>query len=204
MTGSACDDGTVHEPPPSRRYPPDTIWRFPPPPVSRLWLVTAIVGGLLGLSAVGGAFTYMAANFGRDIPGFIDDQRVLEVAVRECKLMTSTVEGFSVNGSRDDRLDALRDQNTAVTKMVDRIRSLSAKVRGSDRPLDEWLDDWEALVSGRERYVGQQRRGEDAMFRVPKSPDGEPINVRMDMAGEDVCAVPEVLLKPHLAGTQKV
>ncbi len=194
----------VHEPPSSRPYPPDTIWRFPPPPVSRLWLVAAIVGGLLGLSAAGGAFTYMSMNFGRDIPGFIDDQRVLKVAVRECKLMTSTVKGFPVDGSPDDRLDALRDQNTAVTKMVDRIRSLSAKVRGSDRPLDEWLDDWESLVSGRERYVGQQRSGDDAKFRVPTSPDGEPINERMDMAGEDVCAVPQVLLKPHLAGTQEI
>lgn len=194
----------VHEPPPSRRYPPDTVWRFPPPPVSRLWLVTAIVGGVFGLTAVGGAFTYMGTNFGRDIPGFIDDQRVLKVAVRECKLMTSTVKGFPVDGSQDARLDALRDQNTAVKKMVDRIRSLSAKVRESDQPLDQWLDDWETLVSGRERYVGQQRRGDDTKFRVPKSPDGEPINVRMNMAGEDVCAVPKVLLKPHLAGAQEI
>jgi hypothetical protein len=194
----------VHESPPSRPYPPDTIWRFAPPPVSRLWLVAAIVGGVLGLFAVGGAFTYMAANFQRDIPGFIDDRRVLEVAVRECKLMTSTVKGFPVDGSPDDRLDALRDQNSAVTKMVDRIRKLSAKVRESDQPLDQWLDDWEALVSGRERYVGQQRRGVDSTFRVPRSPDGEPINQRMNMAGEDVCAVPDVLLKPHLAGAQKI
>ena len=60
------------------------------------------------------------------------------------------------------------------------------------------------MVSGRERYVGQQRSGDGAKFRVPRSPDGEPINERMDMAGEDVCAVPKVLLKPHLAGTQEI
>jgi hypothetical protein len=39
---------------------------------------------------------------------------------------------------------------------------------------------------------------------VPRSPDGVPINERMDLAGEDVCPVPEVLLKPHLAGTKGV
>lgn len=194
----------VHEPPPSRPYPPDTIWRFPPPPVSRLWLVAAIVGGLLGLFSAGGALAYLAINTERDLPGFINDPRVLKVAVRECKLMTSTVEGQPFTGSPEERLDALRDQNTAVTKMVDKIRSLGTKVRGSDQPLDAWLDDWEALVSGRERYIGQQRRGEDAKFRVPRSPDGDPINVRMDMAAEDVCDVPKVLLKPHLAGTQTI
>jgi len=194
----------VPEPPASGPYPPDTVWRFPPPPVSRLWLVAAIVGGLLGLFSAGGALTYLALNTERDIPGFIDDRRVLKVAVRECKLMTSTVKGQPFTGSQDERLDALRDQNTAVTTMIDRIRSISSKVRGSDRPLDAWLEDWEALVTGRERYIGQQRRGEDAKFRVPRSPDGDPINVRMDMAAEEVCDVPDVLLEPHLAGTQEV
>ena len=191
----------VHEPPRSGPYPPDTMWRFPPPPVSRLWLVAAIVGGVLGLLAAGGALTFLVVNMDRDLPGFIDDRRVLKVAVRECKLMTSTVKGQPFDGTPEDRLDALRDQNSAVEKMVDRIRSISAKVRGSDQPLDAWLDDWEALVSGREQYIGQQRRGDDAKFRVPRSPDGEPINERMDMAAEDVCDVPDVLLEPHLAGT---
>ena len=194
----------MHEPPASGPYPPDTTWRFPPPPVSRLWLVAAIVGGVLGLLASVGAFTFLALNAQRDRPGFIDDERVLKVAVRECKLMTSTVQGQPFDGSPDDRLDALRDQNTAVEKMVDRIRSISSKVRGSDRPLDAWLDDWETLVSDRERYIRQQRRGEDAEFRVTRTPDGDPINVRMDLAAEDVCDVPEVLLEPHLAGSQEI
>lgn len=194
----------VHEPPASGRYPPDTIWRFPPPPVSRLWLVAAIVGGLLGLFTAVGAFTFLAVNVERDLPGFINDERVLKVAVRECTLMTSTVKGQPFDGSSGDRLDALRDQNTAVEKMVDRIRSIRATVRESDRPLDAWLDDWETLVSVRERYIGQQRRGEDAEFRVPRTHDGEPITERMNMAAEEVCKVPDVLLEPHLAGSQEV
>lgn len=194
----------VHEPPAPGPYPPDTIWRFPPPPVSRLWLVAAIVGGLLGLFTSVGAFTYLALNVERDLPGFISDERVLKVAVRECKLMTSTVKGQPFDGSSGDRLDALRDQNTAVERMVDRIRSISAKVRESDRPLDAWLDDWETLVSDRERYIGQQRRGEAGEFRVPRTPDGDPINERMDLAAEEVCTVPNVLLEPHLAGSQRI
>ena len=88
--------------------------------------------------------------------------------------------------------------------MVERIREVESKVRESDQPLDAWLADWETLVSGREAYLGQRRRGEDTEFRVPRSPDGDPINVRMDMAGEDVCAVPEVLLNPDLAGTRPI
>lgn len=194
----------MHQPSEARPYPPDSIWRFPPPPVSRLWLVAAIVGGVFGLFSVGGAFTYLAFNAERDIPGFIDDERVLETAVRECRLMTSTVQDLPVDGSPDDRLDALADQNTAVKTMVNRIRSLGSAVRESDQPLDAWLADWEALVSGREDYLGQRRRGVDTTFRVPRSPDGVPINERMDMAAEDVCKVPKVLLKPELAGTRPV
>ena len=172
--------------------------------MSRLWLVAAIVGGVLGLLASAGAFTFLALNTDRDLPGLINDERVLKVAVRECKLMTSTVQGQPFDGSPDDRLDALRGQNTAVEKMVDRIRSISSKVRGSDRPLDAWLDDWETLVSDRERYIRQQRRGEDAEFRVTRTSDGDPINERMDLAAEDVCDVPDVLLEPHLAGSQEI
>ena len=195
---------SVLEPPEARPYPPDSIWRFPPPPVSRLWLVAAIVGGVLGLTSIGAAFTYLALNAERDIPGFIDDERVLGTAIREGRLMTSTVQGLTAEGTPDDRLDAIADQNTAVRHMVDRIRSLSSKVRESDQPLDAWLADWEALVSGREDYLGQRRRGVGTEFRVPRTSDGEPINVRMDMAAEDVCPVPDVLLNPDLAGTRPI
>ncbi len=193
------------EPPESRPYPPDSIWRFPPLPVARLWLVAAIVGGVIGLAAFGTAATYLAINAERDIPGFIDDERVIKVATRECRLMTSTVEGLPVNGPPDERLDGLADQNTAVMNMVERIRELSSDVRESDEPLDAWLADWESLVAGRENYLDQQRRGVDnAVFRVPRTSDGDPINKRMDMAAEGSCVVPEVLLKPHLAGTRPI
>ena len=199
---AACDDGRVHVPPESGPYPPDTVWRFPPPPVSRLWLVAAIVAGVLGLSAAGAGFTYLAVNVERDIPGFINNEQVLTVAIRECRLMTSTVEGFTTDGTPDDLLDVLADQNTAVTTMIERIRSLESTVRESDQPLEAWLADWEALVTRREHYLARQRRGVDAEFRVPHSPDGQPINERMDAAAEDVCDVPDVLLEPELAGTQ--
>ena len=149
--------------------------------------------------------TYLGMNVERDIPGFINNERVLKIAVRECRLMTSTVEGFPADGTPGDRLDVLADQNKAVTKMVGRIRSLATEVRQSDEPLEAWLADWEALVAGRENYLDQQRRGvENAVFRVPRTSDGEPINKRMDMAAEEVCSVPDVLLKPDLAGTRPI
>lgn len=193
------------EPSEQRPYPPPTIWRFAPPPISGLWLAAAIVGGLLGMSMVVGAFTFLGLNGDRDLPGFIDDVTVLEIAERECELMTSTVEGLVVDGTPEERLSALADQNTAVSIMVDRIRTeASSAVREADRPVDAWLEDWEALVAGREDYLGQKRRGLDGDFRVPRSPDGLPINERMDLAGEEVCPVPDVLLEPELAGTRPI
>ncbi len=199
-----CDDGRVPEPSEPRPYPPRTVWHFPPPPVSRLWLVAAIVGGLLGVGVTVAAFTFMALNVDRDIPGFIDDQRVVEIAERECKLMTSTVEGLEKDGRPGGRLDVLADQNSAVTTMVDRIRLIASSVREADRPVDDWLEDWEALVAGREDYLGKQRRGVDADFRVPRTRDGDPITERMELAAEEVCPVPDVLLEPELTGTQPV
>lgn len=172
--------------------------------MSRLWLVAAILGGLAALFALGGGATYVALNETRDVPGLIDDDEVIDLAERECRLMTSTVEGFPAGISAAGRLDLLDDQNAAIRKMVERIRSSEPGARKSDQPLDAWLADWETLASSRADYVDLRRRGIDADFRVPRSPDGDPISVRMDTAGEDVCEVPEILLRPDLVGTRPV
>ncbi len=204
MDAPACDDEAVSGPPTPGRYPPDQVWQFPPPPLSRWSLVAAIASVVVGLLAFGGAMTYLVINADRDIPGFIDDPTVLEVAVEECRLMRSTIEGLPFDGTSSQRLDSLADQNTAVQHMVDRIRSVRPKAGSADQPLERWLADWEALVSGRDRYIRQQRRGLDTPFRVPRTADGDPINERMDAAGENVCRVPATLLRPHLAGAQEV
>jgi hypothetical protein len=77
-------------------------------------------------------------------------------------------------------------------------------LRTGDQPLDDWLSDWETLASGRDDYINLQRRGIDSRFKVPRSPDGDPINERMDVAGAEVCNVPKSLLRPDLAGATKV
>jgi hypothetical protein len=192
----------VHEPPGLGSYPPDSYWRFPPPPVSRAWLFAAIAAGILCLLAFGAGATYLALGAGRDIPGFIDNQRVLDLASRECRLMTSTVEGLPFDGTPSERLDALDDQSAAVTRMVVHIRSVGRKTVKSDRPLDSWLADWEALVASRQAYLGKQRSGVNADFRLPRTPNGDPITERMNVAGEDICTVPGVLLHPDLAGAR--
>lgn len=185
-------------------YPPAQIWRFPPTPVSRGWLVAAIAAGVIGLVGFGGAATYFAMNGERDLPGFIDDEQVIKVAKSECRLMIATVEGTPVGGGPDERLSALADQNAAVTTMVERIRSLEPEIRRSDKPLDAWLADWEALVSGRETYLDRERRGGSSTFTLPKTADGDPITDRMNQAGADVCKVPKVLLRPDLAGARPI
>jgi len=194
----------VSDPSDERPYPPATSWRFPPPPVSRIWLFAAILGSLVGLLAAGTALVFLGLNSERDVPGFIDDQRVVKVAKRECRLMTSTVEGMEAPGTPDQRMAALSDQNRAVTIMVDRIRAVSSDIRDGDQPVDGWLEDWEVLVQSREAWLDAQRNGSSAGFRVPRTTDGEPISERMDAAAEDVCKVPRVLLKPTLAGTTTI
>ena len=120
--------------------------------------------------------------------------------------MTSTVKGLPIERlGPTSGSTRCADQNTAVMNMVDRIREISSKVRESDQPLDAWLADWESLVSGRRALHRPAAPGDDNKnFRVPRTPDGDPINERMDMAAEDVCAVPDVLLSPDLAGTRAI
>jgi hypothetical protein len=164
----------------------------------------SITAGVAALVTMGASVAVLAELGDRDFPGIIDDDHVVDVARRECRLMTSTVEGMPFDGTPDERLAALSDQNLAVLTMVENIRRIDAAERAADRPVDGWLADWEALVRARTDYLARVRRGGSTDFRVPRAPDGSPITERMELAGSNVCDVPDVLLEPRSAGGSDV
>lgn len=186
------------------RYPPDEIWRFPAPPLSRGWLWLGLCISLVSLVIIAIAVAVAAPLESRDMPGIIDDDHVIEVARRECRLMTSTVEGLPLDGTPQERLAALDDQNVAVLLMVEHIRRLDLAERAADRPVNAWLADWERLVMARTDYLGTVHTGDSPDFTVPKARDGAPITDRMEAAGSSVCKVPRVLLEPDTAGATAV
>jgi hypothetical protein len=164
----------------------------------------SIASGVASLLVMGTAVAVIAELGNDDYPGIIDDDHVVDVARHECRLMTSTVEGMPIDGTPEERLAALSDQNLAVLTMVENIRRIDATERAADRPVDAWLADWEALVRARADYLTRVRRGGSTAFRVPRSADGSPITERMELAGSDVCDVPDVLLEPRSAGGSDV
>jgi hypothetical protein len=167
-----------------------------------LWV--SIAAGVASVLVMATAVVVIGELSDRDYPGIIDDDHVVDIARRECRLMTSTVEGMPLDGTPRERLAALSDQNVAVLTMVENIRRIDADERASDRPVDSWLADWESLVRARADYLERVRRGGSTDFRVPRAPDGSPITERMEIAGSDVCDVPDVLLHPRSAGSTSV
>lgn len=89
------------------------------------------------------------------------------------------------------RTAAMTAENTAIDRLVRRMRGLGARRLEADPPALEWVGDWAALAGARERYAGDLVAGRPATFQMPRTPDGFRVVDRID----DVpgCAVPERL-----------
>lgn len=129
-----------------------------------------------------------------DRPELIDDPSVVTTVERACADMTRAVRKLAPEAGMTtaQQVVALRSQSTAVTAMVNTVRDLGPEVLAGDRPTEDWLRDWESLVSARDLAIDRIARGMDSDFQVPVE-DGEPITTRM--SGLDQCTVPATLLQ---------
>lgn len=178
-------------------YPPhEDAWRFAAPPLRRRWAVaawSACIGSMVVALALAASIVVLAS---RDLPGVLDDDRVLEKVEHECELMAVYVDQIRVAGTREERAEAIRDQNAAVVTMTKAIRRLGPEVRAGDAPLEGWLADWDRLVTARETYASALEAGTPAELVVPTATDGTSVDVRMDRVADSVCTVPATLLDP--------
>lgn len=192
------------EPPP---YPPRGVWSFPPPPVGKSWfwisIVSAVVGSLLGLSLIVTA----AVLESNDAPGLIEDPVLLDTIYDACDVMTVVVEDLDFGSQPEDLATTIREQNTAVTEMVESIRQLPGEVISADSPTEAWLRDWIRLATAREAYARTLEEYGDRTgpFNVPVDADELPIYYRMeDALLEDVCRVPDALIDPGQQSTSTI
>lgn len=186
-------------------YPPARVWSFPPPPVRRRWFWVALTSSILATASVAALVVATAATAGDDAPGLIQDTRVLGAIDTECASMTDLVESYPLGDSSRDLAAAIRDQNRAVTSMIDTIAELPASVLRDDDPTLAWLGDWRSLVEARAGFADRLDEGLTGDFDVPRDGDGRPIDERMhDALLDDVCEVPPVLLNPRGAGTSSI
>lgn len=192
-------------PPGTPDYPPRVQrWRFADPPVQRRWFWAAVVAGPLAVLLTVTAFVGLVVLDQRDSPGLIDDLEVSELVTEECETMTTAVEGLPLVGGPQERAATVRSQTLAVVQMVERIRSGAGEIDAADRPLDDWLDDWDALIGARTTFAAEVAAGDDTEIEVPLDDDGEEITVRMNRAAMLVCEVPDALLEPEFADSREV
>ncbi|AXT85178.1 hypothetical protein C6I20_08250 [Aeromicrobium sp. A1-2] len=179
--------------------PPRNAWEYPPPPISRRWKWVAILAGLAGLAG-GSSLLVTAIVLGTSgAPGIIDDEDLIRVIERECRTMTESVESTRLIGSLPQQARAIQQQNRAVSRMVSAIERGRAQAIREDRPTEQWLADWRAIVEARNRFVLELVENGAASFDMPLDPDGVPVNVRMEDAwlAESSCDVPSVLVSPY-------
>ena len=133
------------------------------------------VGIAIGAVQAYGFWIYMS----HDRLGFIDHPEVVDAAESSCGEMHRRVGEAGSLTSADQRRSA---ENAAILDMIDEIRRVGAATLEDDRPVPDWLRDWERLVAAR-------KAGEP----VPRV-DGEPLPRRMnelaDDSGLEVCRVP--------------
>ncbi|MBC7633340.1 hypothetical protein [Aeromicrobium sp.] len=182
-------------------YPPArNAWDYPPPPVSHGWKWVAIAAAVLSLlAAVALASTaYIAGT--HDNPGLIQDQRMLDVIGRECLIMTATVDSMPVFGPPRQQAAILEDQDAAVLTMVEAIRKARDRTGSDDRPITQWLNDWERLVGARETLAEALQTSPTSNLYIPADESGNPIDERMnDALILSECVVPHALVDPYIA-----
>lgn len=143
-----------------------------------------------------GVFGWLAAVEQEDLPGFLDDEEVLETVRISCAVMTTEIARVQVQGTSAERAAAVSEQNQFVETMVRKVRGIDVEIRAADRPVDAWLADWESIVRVRERWAAETLDGGNPRLRVPEDDDGEPVTRRIDLASNGLCPVPDALVEP--------
>jgi hypothetical protein len=181
-------------------YPPErNVWQYPPPPVSRRWFwiaIGTIVGSVLVAVGLGVIGSIIAS---KDFPTVIENHQLVGLITQECAVMTSTVESTPIDGTPKEQAAAIADQDQSVEQMVEAIRLVAPDVRAADKPVDQWLSDWDRLVRARESYAVLVERGYWTSLRIPRDSDGKYIYKRMNDVGlaTNECRVPNDLLNPY-------
>ena len=141
----------------------------------------------LGVLAVFGTGLWMYMN--HDHIDQIDDPVVAEAVSSACATMTDKVRTAVVppRSSPAVRVAAIRRQNQAVWDFVEEVLTVGNERLDGDLPSRRWLQDWETIMSLRERAAVALAVGSAPSFTMP-SVEGHPIVERMNRTSD--CVVP--------------
>ncbi|HYH48624.1 MAG TPA: hypothetical protein VEG38_03655 [Acidimicrobiia bacterium] len=128
---------------------------------------------------------------GRDDPTAIDTKRVRTAVEAACPQLRADLSALPAGMAAPERAEA---ENRAVEQFLGRVRAVGPEALADDNPIEQWLADWEQIISARRQAVQSGKRF------IPPVVDNAPVNVRMYAlirAGLRECDVPPALLAPE-------
>lgn len=165
--------------------------------MSRRWLPVAWIAGVVGVVVIVSAFVGIGVMGTRDAPGLIDDQSILRAIDQGCQEVRRTMDRRPVRGDQRSQAAAIRRQNLAAQRMLERVEARGAKRIDADRPTRQWVEDWQRLIDNRARVADGLLDGEVRDQAVPRDPDGRRLDRRMNAAAAAAgCVVPRQFVEP--------
>lgn len=145
------------------------------------WRRRLLWGSLVVLAAVWGYAIWYSVN--RPTPEPLDDTSH-DRAVTACRATLGELRALAAphDGEQDTSRAAV--ENAVFERMVADLRRVRPTDPDGREAFDKWLDDWDALIAARKRYVtDHDDDGEDTRLRIPVA-DAAPVTVRMDEYAE--------------------
>lgn len=123
------------------------------------------------------------AYAGHDRVELLDRPDVVDAAGSACGAVSAALG----SGAPDDRGGRLAAGHAVIEQLVATMTALGPDVLGDDRPAEGWIADWQALDAARQDLGLALATDPQAELVVPRTADGEPVTLRMGVAGGPEC-----------------
>ncbi|TPG17133.1 hypothetical protein EAH86_10220 [Pedococcus bigeumensis] len=154
--------------------------------------IAVVVAAVVVSVALSRLWTYANA----DDPDLIEQGSIARAASSACAAMRDSAAASAVASTAPipQRVGAINAQNDAVTELIATMNQLGPDRLQADQPADQWLEDWQRLVSARDAYARSLAAGKPKPMVLPTI-DGKGLVDRLNNVGLN-CRVPLVLLAP--------
>lgn len=129
-----------------------------------------------------------------DNPAVVERADITRAASAACARMRDSVAASAVAATApiSVRVGAINAQNDAVVELITTMEGLGEQQLAADQPAAQWLEDWQRLVTARDRYARSLAAGKPKPMVLPTI-DGVGLVERLNNVGLN-CRVPLVLL----------
>lgn len=119
----------------------------------------------------------------RGNPDRLEDRTFPERAEQICSEASERIEALppaSDARTPQERAVVVQEANELLSSMIEELRGSATGTAEDVELISLWLDDYEVLLSDRERHAARLAAGEDPRFTVTATDEGSPIDERID------------------------